>query len=214
MTFAVVLERLPDPLKAGLEVTPVSADEVRARSRGAVAAIDWGALFEPTIFGSGWEDPTPGVERERVESEIETFVANIGVAQFGHIELGAAIAHPLTREPVDAIAVIPPALRPVTYLHPRRFAASDVNDLYLAVLGAVDKVRRLRALEPEFPAVLVERAVEALMLNTSGDPVRRPYGRPLRSIADHLRLGGREPVRALLWGLGLRATWAGEPGRT
>ncbi|MGE0545557.1 MAG: hypothetical protein AB7O24_06440 [Kofleriaceae bacterium] len=210
MSVAVVLERIPEPLRAGLVVEPLTSGEIRARSRGEVATPAWDVLFDERIFGAGWEDPIPAAERERVESEIDTYVADIGAGQFGHIELGASIEHPLTREPIEAIAVIPPALRPITYLHPRRFAASDINDLYLAVLGAIDKLRRLRGLDPTFPATTVARGVEALMLNMTGEPVRMPYGRPLRSIADHLRLGGREPVRALLWGIGLRARWAGE----
>jgi DNA-directed RNA polymerase beta' subunit len=197
-------------------MVPAAAAEVRARSRGEVTWSSWGAnngtavrggLFDAAIFGAGWEDPTPHIERLRVESEIETFVPDIGEGYFGHLELAAAIDHPVTGEPIDVIAVVPPALRPIRYLHRRRFAASDINDLYLGVIAAASKLRRLRRMEPEFPATQLSRAVEALMWNATAAPVQMPDGRPLRGLADHLRLGGKQPVRAVLWGMGISAHW-------
>jgi hypothetical protein len=44
-------------------------------------------------------------------------------------------------------------------------------------------------------------------LNGTTQPARTPTGRPISSIADHLRATGRTGVSALLFALCFRATW-------
>jgi DNA-directed RNA polymerase beta' subunit len=211
-------QRIPEPLRAGLVLTPVTAEEVRARSHGLVTRPIWAAsdpelraagLFDATIFGPGWDDPTPGVDRERVEGTVDTFISEPG-KQFGHIELAIPVAHPMTGETLEAIPVLPPSLRPLVYLHGARYSASNLNDLYQRVIEVSARLRRLLTMDPDHAArhaVELARAVEQLFSNGTTQPARTPTGRPISSIADHLRAAGREGVKTLLFALCFRATW-------
>ena len=102
MIPAALQQRLPASLLVGLALRPIRAEDVRARSSGEVTRPIWAAsdpelrragLFDAAIFGSGFEDPTPNVERERVEGNVDTFVAQVS-NQFGHIELAFPVANP------------------------------------------------------------------------------------------------------------------------
>jgi DNA-directed RNA polymerase beta' subunit len=211
-------QRLPVQQLQGLSLRPVTAEDIRARSHGQVTRPIWAAsdpdlrragLFDPDIFGKGWEDPTPNVERERVEGTVDTFVAEVG-NRFGHIELAVPVANPFTGDVMEAIAVLPPALRPLIYLQGALYSASNVNDLYQRVIEVSARLRRLRQMDPDHAsrhAVELSRAVEQLMLNGTAHPARTPTGRPMSSIADHLRIAGRSGIKVLLWTLGFDATW-------
>lgn len=197
---------------------PISADEVRARSSGQVTRPIWAAadpalrqagLFDPAIFGPGFEDPIPNTERERVEGTVDTFVAQVS-NHFGHIELALPVANPFTGDPMEAIAVLPPTLRPMIYLSHARYSASNLNDLYQRVLEVSARLRRLRQMDPDHAsrhAVELAVAVEQLFLNGTAHPARTSTGRSMTSIADHLRIVGRSGVKVLLWALGFEATW-------
>jgi DNA-directed RNA polymerase beta' subunit len=203
----------------GLSLRPVTADEIRARSSGEVSRPIWAAadpelrragLFDPQIFGPGFEDPLPTVERERVEGNVDTFVAQVS-NQFGHIELAMPVANPFTGDAMDAIAVMPPTLRPMIYLTRNRYSASNVNDLYQNVIEVSARLRRLRQMDPDHAsrhASELAVAVEQLFLNGSDQPARTPLGRPITSIADHLRIAGRSGVKVLLFALGFEASWS------
>jgi len=211
-------QRLPASLLQGLTLRPITADDIRARSSGQVTRPIWAAgdpelrragLFDPDIFGPGFEDPTPDVERERVEGNVDTFVAQVS-NQFGHIELAFPVANPFTGDAMEAIAVLPPTLRPMIYLTRGRYSASNINDLYQKVIEVSARLRRLRQMDPDNAgrhAVELSRAVEQLFLNGTAHPARTPTGRPMTSIADHLRIAGRSGVKVLLWSLGFDATW-------
>lgn len=219
MIPAALQQRLPASLLEGLVLTPITAADVRARSSGQVTRPIWAApdpelrragLFDPEIFGPGFEDPTPHVERERVEGNVDTFVAQVS-NRFGHIELAVPVPNPFTGDAMEAIAVLPPTLRPMIYLTGARYSASNLNDLYQRVIEVSARLRRLRQMDPDHAsrhAVELAVAVEQLMLNGTAHPARTPTGRPMTSIADHLRIVGRSGVKVLLWALGLDATWA------
>lgn len=211
-------QRLPASLLQGLTLRPIAADEVRARSSGQVARPIWAAgdpelrragLFDAEIFGPGFEDPTPDVVRERVDGSVDTFVAQVST-RCGHIELALPVPNPFTGDVMEAIAVLPPSLRPILYLTRARYSASNLNDLYQRVIEVSARLRRLRQLDPDHAsrhAGELAVAVEQLFLNGSAEPARTPTGRPMTSIADHLRIAGRSGVRVLLWSLGFDATW-------
>ena len=211
-------QRLPPALLAGLALRPITAEEIRARSSGEVSRPIWAAgdpelrragLFDAAIFGPAYADPTPGVERERVEGTVDTFVAQVST-QFGHIELAVPVANPFTGAAMEAIAVLPPTLRPIIYLARARYSASNLNDLYQRVIEVSARLRRLRQMDPDHASRHggeLAVAVEQLMLNGSPEPARTPTGRAMTSIADHLRIAGRSGVKVLLWSLGFDATW-------
>lgn len=218
MIPAALQQRLPASLLQGLSLRPLTTDEIRARSSGQVSRPIWAVgdseqrratLFDPQIFGPGFDDPQPELERERVEGNVDTFVAQVS-NQFGHIELAFPVANPFTGHAMDVIAVMPPTLRPMIYLSRARYSASNVNDLYQRVIEVSARLRRLRQMDPDHAnrhAVEVEVAVEQLFLNGTADPARSPTGRPMTSIADHLRIAGRSGVKVLLWSLGFEASW-------
>jgi DNA-directed RNA polymerase beta' subunit len=215
---APLQQRLPPALRAGLALRPLTADDVRAHSSGEVSRPIWAAgdpelrragLFDTAIFGKVYEDPTPGVERERVEGTVDTFVAQVST-HFGHIELAVPVANPFTGDVMEVIAVLPPTLRPIIYLAQHRYSASNLNDLYQRVIEVSARLRRLRQMDPDHAhrhAGELAVAVEQLMLNGTAHPACTPTGRPMTSIADHLRIAGRSSVKVLLWSLGFDATW-------
>ncbi|HWU87782.1 MAG TPA: hypothetical protein VN253_10930 [Kofleriaceae bacterium] len=214
-----ILTRVPPLLRAGLVLERAEAAQIRARSSGAITRPIWAAgepelrragLFDPEIFGPGWDDPAPGVERERVEGTVDTFVRDVGRERYGHIELPVPVTHPLAGDPLEVIAVIPPSLRPMIYLHNARYSASDLNDLYQKVIEVAAKLRRLVTMDPDFAArgaPDLQRAVEQLFLNASNELARTPTGRPMTALVHHLQIAGRGAVRALCWGLGYVASW-------
>lgn len=166
-------------------------------------------LFDPQIFGPGFGDPLPDVERERVEGNVDTFVSQVST-QFGHIELAVPVANPFTGDAMEAIAVMPPTLRPMIYLPRNRYSASNLNDLYQRVVEVSARLRRLRQMDPEHArrhAGELAVAVEQLFLNGGDPPARTPLGRAMTSIADHLRIAGRSGVTVLLFALGFEASW-------
>jgi DNA-directed RNA polymerase beta' subunit len=211
---------VPPPLRSGLVLTRATAEQIRERSAGAITRPIWAAgdpelrragLFDPEIFGAGWADPTPGVDRERVEGTVDTFVRDVGREAYGHIDLPVPVPHPIAGDPLEVIAVIPPSLRPLIYLQHARYSASDLNDLYQRVIEIAAKLRRIKTLDPELAArgaPDLARAVTHLFLNTSAEPARTATGRPMTALVHHLQISGRGAVRALCWGLGYVATWA------
>jgi DNA-directed RNA polymerase beta' subunit len=207
-----------------LAVVRATAEQTRARSSGVVTRPIWAAgdpelrragLFDPEIFGPGWADPTPHVERERVDGTVDTFVRDVGRERYGHIELPVAIPHPLGGPPLEVLAVIPPSLRPIVYLHAGRYSASDLNDLYQRVIELAARLRRLLQFDPGYArrgAPELARAVEHLFTNASAEAARTPAGRSMTALVHHLQIAGRDAVRALCWGLGYVATWERDPG--
>jgi DNA-directed RNA polymerase beta' subunit len=221
-------QRVPPPLRSGLVLTRATAAQIRERSSGPITRPIWvagdpelrrGGLFDPDIFGPGWADPAPEINRERVEGNVDTFVRDVGREVYGHIELPVPVPHPLGGEPLAVIAVIPPSLRPLVYLHHARYSASDLNDLYQRVIEIAGKLRRIKTLDPELVArgaPDLARAIEHLFLNDSAEPARTATGRPMTALVHHLQISGRAAVRALSWGLGYIATWSAGfgPGST
>lgn len=216
-----ILTRVPPPLRAGLVLERVEADQIREKSAGAITRPIWAAgdpelrragLFDPEIFGPGWDDPAPGIDRERVEGTVDTFVRDVGRERYGHIELPVPVTHPLAGDQIDVLAVIPPSLRPLIYHHNARYSASDLNDLYQRVIEVAAKLRRFKTLDPDLAARCAPelgRAVECLFLNGSDEPARTATGRPMTALVHHLQIAGRGAVRALCWGLGYVASWPG-----
>lgn len=94
---------------------------------------------------------------------------------------------------LEAIAVIPPDLRPMVQLDGGRFATSDLNDLYRRVINRNNRLRRL--LDLDAPEIIVnnekrmlQEAVDALFDNgRRGRPVTGPGNRPLKSLSDMLK---------------------------
>jgi DNA-directed RNA polymerase beta' subunit len=213
-------QRVSPQLRSGLGFTRATAAQIRERSSGQITRPIWAAgepllrragLFDPDIFGLGWDDPTPGVDRERVEGNVDTFVRDVGREVYGHIELPVPVPHPIEGDPLEVIAVIPPSLRPLVYIQHARYSASELNDLYQQVIEVAAKLRRLKALDPGHAARRapeLARAVERLFLNDSSEPARTPTGRPMTALVHHLQISGRTAVRALAFGLGYVATWS------
>lgn len=212
-------QRVSPSLRNGLVLRPATPDEIRGISAGAITRPIWAAgdpelrragLFDPEIFGPGWHDPAPHIDRERVEGTVDTFVRDVGRELYGHIELPVAVPHPITGEPLEVLAVIPPSLRPLIYLQHARYSASDLNDLYQRVIEVSAKLRRIKMLDEGAAlrgAPDLARAVEHLFLNDSAEPARTATGRPMTALVHHLQISGRAAVRSLSWGLGYVASW-------
>lgn len=213
-------QRVSPVLRRGLAFVRAAPALIRDRSSGPITRPDWlagdpalrrGGLFDPDIFGPGWDDPTPGVARARVEGNVDTFVRDVGREVYGHVELPVPVPHPIDGEPLEVIAVIPPSLRPLVYLHRERYSASDLNDLYQRVIELAGKLRRMQALDPAAAARRAPElatAVEHLLLNDSPRPALTATGRPMTALVHHLQIAGRAAVRALALGLGYVATWS------
>jgi DNA-directed RNA polymerase beta' subunit len=214
-----ILTRVPPPLRPGLVLERAEAAQIRQLSSGEITRPIWAAsepelrragLFDPEIFGPGWEDPTPGVDRERVDGTVDTFVRDVGREHYGHIELPVPVTHPFAGDRLEVIAVIPPSLRPLLYLQNARFSASDLNDLYQRVIEVAAKLRRIKMMDAAHAARSapdLQRAVEHLFHNISDEPARTPKGRPMTALVHHLQIAGRGAVRSLCWGLGYVASW-------
>ena len=94
---------------------------------------------------------------------------------------------------MTVIPVIPPDLRPMVHLDGRRFATSDLNDLYRRIINRNNRLKRL--LELGAPDIIVrnekrmlQEAVDALIDNgRRGRPVTGPGNRALKSLSDMLK---------------------------
>src|SRR5205809_1780322 len=99
---------------------------------------------------------------------------------------------------LDVIPVIPPDLRPLRPLDSRRFATSELNDLYRHVINRNNRLKRL--LELKAPDIIVrnekrmlQEAVDSLLDNgRRGKAMTGANKRPLKSLADMIKgKGGR-----------------------
>ncbi len=94
---------------------------------------------------------------------------------------------------LDAVPVIPPELRPMVQLDGRRFATSDLNDLYRRVINRNNRLKRLMALRA--PDIIVrsekrmlQESVDALFDNSRRKKAVKGKGnRPLKSLSDMLK---------------------------
>ena len=94
---------------------------------------------------------------------------------------------------LDVIPVIPPELRPMVQLDGRRFATSDLNDLYRRIINRNNRLKRLLMLRA--PEIIVrnekrmlQEAVDALFDNSRRKRAVKGKGnRPLKSLSDMLK---------------------------
>ncbi|MBN2401165.1 MAG: DNA-directed RNA polymerase subunit beta' [Spirochaetes bacterium] len=94
---------------------------------------------------------------------------------------------------LDVIPVIPPELRPMVQLDGRRFATSDLNDLYRRVINRNNRLKRLMTLRA--PDIIVrsekrmlQESVDALFDNSRRKKAVKGKGnRPLKSLSDMLK---------------------------
>ena len=98
---------------------------------------------------------------------------------------------------ITVLPVLPPDLRPIVQLDGRRFATSDLNDLYRRVINRNNRLRRL--LDVGAPEIIIhnekrmlQEAVDALIDNSARrgqGPVMAATGqkRQLKSLADMLK---------------------------
>ena len=94
---------------------------------------------------------------------------------------------------LDAVPVIPPELRPMVQLDGRRFATSDLNDLYRRVINRNNRLKRLMTLRA--PDIIVrsekrmlQESVDALFDNSRRKKAVKGKGnRPLKSLSDMLK---------------------------
>ncbi len=94
---------------------------------------------------------------------------------------------------LDVIPVIPPELRPMVQLDGRRFATSDLNDLYRRVINRNNRLKRLMGLRA--PDIIVksekrmlQESVDALFDNSRRKKAVKGKGnRPLKSLSDMLK---------------------------
>ena len=94
---------------------------------------------------------------------------------------------------LDVVPVIPPELRPMVQLDGRRFATSDLNDLYRRVINRNNRLKRLMSLRA--PDIIVrsekrmlQESVDALFDNSRRKKAVKGKGnRPLKSLSDMLK---------------------------
>ncbi len=98
---------------------------------------------------------------------------------------------------LDAVPIMPPALRPMVQVEGGRFATSDLNDLYRRLINRNNRLKKL--MQQGAPEMIVrnekrmlQEAVDALIDNgRRGSAVVHPGSdRPLRSLTD--LLGGKQ----------------------
>lgn len=91
---------------------------------------------------------------------------------------------------LDILPVLPPDLRPMVQLEVRRFATSDVNDLYRRVINRNNRLMRLKEMRgPELllrnERRMLQESVDALIDNGKrGRPISDLNNRPLKSLSD------------------------------
>src|SRR5437588_11416054 len=94
---------------------------------------------------------------------------------------------------LEAVPVIPPALRPMLQLDGGRFATSDLNDLYRRVINRNNRLKRLLDLgAPEITVRnekrMLQEAVDALIDNgRRGRAITGTGNRKLKSLSDMLK---------------------------
>ncbi len=94
---------------------------------------------------------------------------------------------------LNALPVLPAALRPMVQLDGGRFATSDINELYRRVINRNNRLKKM--IEIEAPEIVVrnekrmlQEAVDALIDNgRRGKPVTGPSNRTLKCLSELLR---------------------------
>ena len=113
--------------------------------------------------------------------------------RFGRLTLAAPATHPWSGTEITALPVLPADLRPLVPLEGKRFATSDLNDLYRRAINRNNRLARL--VELNAPEIIIQNeermlrdAVDCLFRNGRGDckRVTGPENRPLKSLSDLL----------------------------
>lgn len=187
-----------------VRLAPASSDEIRARSRGRITRdpLD-GDLYPRDRDGREVLVPEPGGFYD------ETLFGPLAAPEasaFAHLELRAALRHPMLDAPIDVVPVLPAAYRPYDDELGR-----DVTAAYGELYSVCARFARL--IELDAPAHVVEddresceRALSALIDNrTSAEPVRVGAARrPRGSLADLLDTRDAVQLEAVLFAIGLR----------
>lgn len=182
-----------------LNTTVVKDEEVRRRSFGPVRLATYPSpagwedqretLYDPRTFGfsRSWECPCGRIKGRKSELLIcDVCGVRIGSARelrrrrFGHIELAARIAHPMSNG--AAIGVIP--VLPIAYRCDR--GEEDLNYLYSRVLAANARVRCAPDPASQDAVGDLRQSVAELYCNEWLDAPCRYRGRVVRSLAYYL----------------------------
>lgn len=113
---------------------------------------------------------------------------------------------------LEAIPVLPPALRPMIQLEGGKFATTDLNDLYRRIINRNNRLKKL--MEMGAPEIILrnerrmlQEAVDALIHNEKKDnPIKGRDGRPLKSLSERIQ-GKQGRLRRHL--LGRRVDYSG-----
>ncbi|MFH0977474.1 MAG: DNA-directed RNA polymerase subunit beta' [Spirochaetota bacterium] len=135
-------------------------------------------------------------EARALRSEILDKESKVDKKQIKRLEIIEALRDSGNRPEwmiLDTIPVIPPELRPMVQLDGRRFATSDLNDLYRRVINRNNRLKRLMALRA--PDIIVrsekrmlQESVDALFDNSRRKKAVKGKGnRPLKSLSDMLK---------------------------
>ncbi|MGX7586121.1 DNA-directed RNA polymerase subunit beta' [Candidatus Vidania fulgoroideorum] len=94
---------------------------------------------------------------------------------------------------IDVLPVIPCSLRPIVKTSNKRFASSDLNELYATVINRNERLRKVNKIEaPEFilrtEKKLLQESVDCLFENGKKETFYKKNTRkPLKSISDNLK---------------------------
>lgn len=168
-------------------------------------SIKFGSIFEAGIGAEAVHHIFKNLDLDVLEKELDEKAQNTkSVAVRTKIEKRLSLIRSLNREGIrpewmllEAIPVIPPAMRPMVALEGGRYATSDVNDLYRRVINRNNRLKKLMTIGA--PDVILrnekrilQEACDSLIDNSirkhSGSvAVSSSQNRSLKSLSDSLK---------------------------
>ncbi len=187
-------------------------------------SLKYGTAFEANIGAEAVYEIFKNLDTKKLLAELEGQMQKVSAADREKLFRRVSLLKSMSRSGIrpewmfiNALPVIPAALRPMVALEGGRHATSDVNDLYRRVINRNNRLKKLK--EISAPDVILrnekrilQEAVDALIDNSirHGSTVYAGLNiaqrRPLKSLADNLK-GKRGLFRQNL--LGKRVDYSG-----
>ncbi len=179
-------------------------------------SVKYGTLFEARIGAEAIFDIFKSLKLEDLKATLEAKYQTAASAEREKLAKRISLLSSMVAAKVrpewmflTKIPVIPPALRPMVALEGGRHATSDVNDLYRRVINRNNRLKKL--MDIHAPEVILrnekrilQEAVDALLDNSirksgaSGGALTPSQRRPLKSLADYLKVSRGTSVRIFL----------------
>ncbi|MDH5442145.1 MAG: DNA-directed RNA polymerase subunit beta' [Candidatus Nomurabacteria bacterium] len=166
-------------------------------------SIKFGAIFEAGIGAEAIVKIVEKIDLKKLIAELEEKIQTATAVEKKKMQKRLSLARGMLHAGIrpewmfmQAIPVIPPALRPMVALDGGRHATSDLNDLYRRVINRNNRLKKLLAIGA--PDVILrnekrilQEAVDALIDNSirkaGGPAMSQAQRRQLKSLSDNLK---------------------------